>query len=462
MQERLALVLLLAIPTRFGPLEEIASASPQVTQREPADYLEALTLLDAGDTTAALDRLRALTEEEPDFGPGFLKLGAVLSAISSEVETEFRARRGAEKALKRALKLMPGDPIVLLEYGLLLHKQRKRVDARRVLARARSAAERKGRKLEPREEARLHFSLGLIYETWWEDWQGLVFPPEMRRGELFCSATLGDPIQGPLASAYARFAVYCPEKWWGQVPHLSMLAELKSEERYRMVHHFRESLEADPAHVDAAVHLLGHLADDASWGEYLRVAEKLVEVAPSSPRAHTFLGLGLHERGRDEEADSVFSVALALLPPDQRTVFEDITPLIPRSGREKYATLDEAGRAATADILFTGKDPLFLTDAQERRLEHYARLAWTELKFGESATGERGWNAHRGRIFVRYGRPDRRIQCCYGGGGRFVTWSYGEAGPNFSFFRRLTYRRALMTEPASRLARYLEERAPEF
>ena len=448
----------------------VSAAGP----REPAEYAAALAKLEAGDTLGALEDLRSLTKARPDFGPAFLRLGALLSARAGEAPKNYPERREAQKALERATRLMPNDPVALLEYGLLLKRQSMNTDAKRVLERAWAAAERMGEGLAARDRARLHFELGKVYEAWWEDWHNLVAIPPTAQGLLHCpAATPAGAGEGeiPLISHWMA-AVACPREWAEQAERVVPLEDLKSEERARMMEHFRLALEADPGHVEAAIRLLGHLADAGEWGEYERVAERLVAAAPEDARSHLFRGLGLHETGRDEAADSVFRRALALMDPRERAAFEDITLLLPRRLHERYAALDSAGREATARVFFTATDPLFLTGAEERRLEHYARLAWAELKFGVPERGVRGWQTEAGQIWVRYGKPWKWYQCCYGGSGssggwmgdndRYMYWSYGLDGPVFVFRRRLTYRHARLVEPAKELADELAAQSPEL
>ncbi len=433
---------------------------------EPAAYSEGMELLSAGDTLAAIDRFREATRVSPDFGPAYLRLGALLSARAGEREREFQERQEAERALRQALRLMGDHPEVLLEYGLLLRKQQIHTDAKRVLDRAWQAAERRGKELTPDERARMHFALGKVYETWWNDWQNLVMIPPAQADALHCGA-----MDGPQPHHVA--SVLCPRAWADQAEHVVPLADLKSEERERMMNHFRLALEADPGHVDAAVHLLGHLADAGAWEEYERVARRLVLAAPDDPRSHLFLGLGLHETGRGAGADSAFQRALALLPAEERRVFEDVTPLLPRRVQERVAALDSAARAEAANIFFASADPLYLTPYEERRLEHYSRLAWAELKFSEPASGNRGWESERGRIWVRYGAPWKWYQCCYGAAYlqesafgqvpvRYVYWSYGPYGPVFVFSRLLTHRRAQLVVAAKYAADQLEDAAPQM
>lgn len=423
----------------------------------PPSYTEALDLLERGDTAAAIEDLRAATEEAPDFGPAFLRLGAVLAAESTELDIDWKKRKVAMAALKEAWRLMGDDPEVLLRYGLLLKKQGIRVDAKRVLERAWKTARARGDSLDPKLRAELHWTLGRIYERWREDFRNLVdIPPSAQ--QITCTAaaaaTFGEPTMGQKDRS-----VMCPRQWAEQLNGVVPIADLRSEDRERMIEHFRLALAADSTRTDVGITLLGYLADSEVWGEYLRVARWLVRSNPRDARAHVFLGLGLHERGLDTHADTAFATALALLKPGERRAFDDVSPLLTRAGAKLYAGMDSAERRDAARVFFASSDPSFLTDVEERQLEHYARVAWAELKFGEPTTGQRGWDSEIGQIWIRYGRPWKRYQCCYGLRPRFIYWSYGEDGPVFVFYGQPVY---LMTDLSKQVADQLAATVPEF
>ncbi len=423
----------------------------------PPSFRTATVHLEAGDTVGAIAKLVAATQQAPDYGPAFLRLGSLLSARAGELEENWPDRKRAQRALERARELMGDDPEVLLELGLLLRRQQLKGDAERALNRAWKAAEEESERLGPERLAELYYTLGSIYESWWEDWRNLVTIPSSV-APLGCSnVRQPDDEESRVRGRYdhADLAVLCPGRWAEQYDQVVWLEDLRSDERERMVEYYRRAFRADSSRIDAGYRLLGHLADAGEWDEYNEVAEQLTRIAAGNARAHLLLALGLHETGREGEAEAAFARALSLLPPRERSVFTDVAPLLKRSGRELYSELDSAGRAEANRLFFTSTDPLYLSEASERRLEHYSRVAWAELKFGDPSTGERGWDSERGRIWIRYGPPWRQYQCCYGGildqsigryrGGRREYWSYGKLGPVFVFERHLTYRHASHT-----------------
>lgn len=438
----------------------LVSPPPAQPQGTPAadPYREAVAVLESSDTAAALALLRAVVEEQPDNGPAHLRLGALLSARAPEAERDLEQRREARRHLDRAYRLLWPDPEVLLEYGLLLRKMSVGVDAKRVLERAWQAGEKAGDSFPPELRARLHYELARIFESWWEDWHGLVMRPF--NGEFSC-ARGGTPTPSRQGRRVA-IHVQCAKRWADDYDRLTPMEDLKSDDRERMIAHYLLALEADPAHTDAAVRVLGHLADAQRWELYDEVARNHVVHAPRDPRAHLMRGLGLHERGRPSEAAEAFERALDLMDPEQRRPFRDIGILLPRSIRDRYLEQDSAGQERTRRMWFTTRDPLYLTAVNERRLEHYARVAWSDLKFSSPASGQRGWDSEPGTIWIRYGRPWRWYRCCFGGP-RTALWSYGTSrrgGPHFTFTEVRTYRKKTLSNPA--LASDLEAWMPQL
>ena len=427
------IVLLIALGSIAAPASRGVSQTPE---SQPPSYTEALVRLEVGDTSAALHYLRETTRDHPEFGPAYLRLGSILRKQADNLETEDDVLGEAELALKRAWDLMGDDPEVMVELGFVLRREREEDEARRMFDRAWEAAERKAQRSRAEEAADMYYTLATLYERWWEDWERLVMIPETAE-RIDCPAITGVPdVDHPTRSAL------CPKQWAIQLAQVVPISDLKAGDRERMFEHFRLAIASNPGHVEAAVRLLGHLAADESWAEYMHVARQLVISAPEDARSNLFLGLALHKAGLDQAADSIFDAAVALMSPEERLIFDDVSPLLTRRGREVYSQLDSTGRATASTAFFVSTDPLFLTEANERRLEHYSRLAWGELKYASPAMGIRGWQSERGLIWVRYGKPWQSYQCCYGGGGRMEYWSYGPNGPVFVFSRSLTYRHA--------------------
>jgi GWxTD domain-containing protein len=187
---------------------------------------------------------------------------------------------------------------------------------------------------------------------------------------------------------------------------------------------------------------MGQLLDENRLSEYLAIARRLVDAHSEQPMPYLYMGLGLHAAGREEAAGEAFEEGLRRLPDDERAEVENLEQVMRRTEAQDYLALSEDGRAAFNERYWQLSDPLYLTEANERRLEHLSRVAYADLRFSATEAGLRGWRTDQGIIFVRYGPP--MSVASFGAepyvqgnpwavGRRSIIWSYGENGPVFIF-----------------------------
>jgi GWxTD domain-containing protein len=142
---------------------------------------------------------------------------------------------------------------------------------------------------------------------------------------------------------------------------------------------------------------------------------------------------------------------LERLPDDERRAVENIAEVMRRREAEEYEALSPEDREMFEQRYWQLSDPLYLTEANERRIEHIARVAYADLRFAEPESGKRGWESDRGSIFLRYGPPLEIATFAaqtsnygnpYAVGRRSIIWSYGSEGPVFVFRQMPGYRGA--------------------
>jgi GWxTD domain-containing protein len=164
--------------------------------------------------------------------------------------------------------------------------------------------------------------------------------------------------------------------------------------------------------------------DDAGL---LVAARQMHDARPDDPDATLYLGLGLYRTGDIEAADTAFARALRTMPDSQRIVFEHIGGLLRPEERDTF----DADSAAVTARFWRARDPRLLTQQNERRLEHLARLALADLLFTDTRTGRRGWETTKGEVVVRYGLP-RAEQSWLANDvlakdfSRYNRWNYGD------------------------------------
>jgi len=127
---------------------------------------------------------------------------------------------------------------------------------------------------------------------------------------------------------------------------------------------------------------------------------------PGDKDGYLFLGLGYQRMHDYEKANACFEKAKSLMADDERAVFENV-------GYLKAGGIDEtvirAGVSDTAGF-WAHRDPLFLSPYNERKLEHYSRVAEANLRFSIPRKNIEGWQTDRGRMLIKYGVPECRVQ----------------------------------------------------
>ena len=145
-------------------------------------------------------------------------------------------------------------------------------------------------------------------------------------------------------------------------------------------------------------HLLGLVYFEGRMeGELIALFEDYVKRHPNNVNAHFFLGLGYQSQESLKKAFEQYQHGMALMPlKDQRFMMSVFVMADPDS---TSPNIDAIRR------FWTGHDPLYLTEYNERLLEHSRRVAYADLRFGDPLKGVSGWYTDKGQAYIRYGHP---------------------------------------------------------
>ncbi len=304
-------------PALVVGLALLAAGAPLRAQAPDARALiaQGLALAEAGDTAAALDRLRQAVEAEPRMAEAQFQLGRLLARHASGRETDFRERLAAEKALLRAIELDPDNAEYMAELGRLRIKQHRQVEGARLLDRALAKTERSAK---PADRVRADIEFGLGYRKELEY--------ERLRDRRLVPPTLG-PISSSVPPNREAFGLSVGEE--GATIRLSRYVESYlqmapplersgADTREAAIRHYRKALSYDPTHYDAGRRLLVLLYDERAMEEYLGLARRLAAAHPDRPELLLYVGLGLHALGQEDEAEAAFEEALSRMPEKER------------------------------------------------------------------------------------------------------------------------------------------------
>lgn len=139
----------------------------------------------------------------------------------------------------------------------------------------------------------------------------------------------------------------------------------------------------------------------------LQAMGRLLKRFPEDKDAVLFMALAFQERGQYNRATALYQEALKRMSPEERAMMEDVDVIATEEERVMLASLDTSadGWEETAEHrkFWIQRDPLLLTDSNERRLEHYKRVSYANLRFSVPSRGEVGWETVRGKTYIKYG-----------------------------------------------------------
>ncbi len=418
------LLLLCLLSLSLASTSAQAQEATAVSDNARASLDKAAAAAADGDTATALAELRQAVAIAPDLAEAHYRLGLLLATTTSEQEDDAEERLEAHRALVTAIELDPRNQDYLEAYSRFRFGRAAVDEGDSLLARYLDRL-RRGSPIERQHLAYMYYHLGLIEE---------------RNYERTRNKYMTQPGRMPPSTSMAPNLSPFLGRYIGET--LANLSEIPGSgftTKQRILDNYRNALLYDPDHAGASVRLLMHYLEDNALSDYLVLARRLAESHPEL--GNLYLGLGLHAVGREDEAGAAYDRALALMEPAQRAPFLDLEQVLRRAPAREYRDLDERQRRDFETIFWRMTDPLYLTEANERRLAHLSRIAYADLRFSAPATGLRGWETDRGIIFIRYGPPDRvaRTSTLLFD---LILWSY-TGGPAFIFKQNRGYYHAI-------------------
>ncbi len=348
---QLSLFLLIIILSCHRVFSQMNSSSQEF-------YRQGLELVSEGKTQPAIDAFKTSIKKDRKFADAYHKLALACMEIGT-----VESRMQATFALKKALRLDNTNIQYHLDMGQLSLKKGMKGEAKKSFDRA--------LKLDPLS-AEAYYHLGLLKEEdmlWYKD---LISPQE--QGIVF------------------TFDKYANE-------------DLRDAKKY-----FVKAIESDRDFVLAYYHLAliqFELSDYATMAENLKSALK---VQPENKDFYLFLGLANHRLRAYWLANQNFHMAKRYMSDDELVLYESPAVVLDPRNNRQYAALNPNEKRDYERRFWKQRDPLFMTEFNERVLEHYSRFAYANLRFGNPDKGIAGWQTDQGKAYIRFGPPDSKFR----------------------------------------------------
>ncbi|MDE2799972.1 MAG: GWxTD domain-containing protein [Gemmatimonadota bacterium] len=203
------------------------------------------------------------------------------------------------------------------------------------------------------------------------------------------------------------------------IPQRRAIRTFAKNEYDQAVMLFEKSLETDPDYQDS-YYLLGlaHLEHRRIPGMQ-RVMRRMMRRFPGDINAQLFMAYSHQLQGNLPEANKLYEKAIAAMDPEQRKMMESVDIIASKEDSARIAKAMQVGDdgewkdSAALTQFWNKNDPLFLTDHNERRMEHYGRVAYANLRFSVPARNIEGWKTIRGQTYIKYGKYQRRTTGVY-------------------------------------------------
>ena len=193
-------------------------------------------------------------------------------------------------------------------------------------------------------------------------------------------------------------------------------------------------VQADSVFPDA-LHQLGvaHLGLE-KWDQALTDFGAALRLLPTDRRPAVRASDALFEKGNVAEGSTMLLENIALVRDEEflKDVFDPMRPLCTREEREAFEKAPVAERGACVRLFWRKRDPTPGTLENERLLEHYYRLKFARASF---AIPVKPFYDDRGKVFLRYGKPQNRYASpLYQGNVKSnESWSYEDLQENLVF-----------------------------
>lgn len=344
----------------------LADGKAQLTKRERAQQLLQQTLAERPGLALPelVSRLEKVTRLDSKFAEAYYQLG-----LARQQENTIRSRSAAVEAFLRAIALQPRNQEYRYQLALLQIERGFDGEARSQF--------KQMMKTDP-ADPRPYYHLALYEEKDMLHYREMV--------SLHENATI----------SFQEFA------------------QKDFEEAKRLL---ETALALDPGMLPARQRLAALFFEVEQYDEMAAVLQAGLGVGnctaganPALADLHLWLGLAHTRRHDPEAAAAAYAAAFALLPPEHRAFFSSLAPVLSPAALESHLSLDTLSRRRQEQHFWQARDPLFLTSANERLLEHFSRIAYAGLRYGVPEKGVAGWQTDRGRVLVRFGFPRQRLR----------------------------------------------------
>jgi GWxTD domain-containing protein len=173
-----------------------------------------------------------------------------------------------------------------------------------------------------------------------------------------------------------------------------------------------KAIKYDSSLSDAYLQLSYLYEDNGEPAKGIPLLKKLETLNPDNTDAHLYLGLLFYEDNKIDSAFKEYQKALKLMTDSERVdfTFKSVKELLKPILGDVFKKYSDEELHELINEFWKINDPLYLTDYNERLLEHYSRVAYANLRYTVKYKNLPGWETDRGETIIRYGMPLKKVR----------------------------------------------------
>ena len=171
----------------------------------------------------------------------------------------------------------------------------------------------------------------------------------------------------------------------------------------------RKSIQLDGTN-QQPYYLLGILYfEDKYWKTFHALMQALRAQYPDDKNALLFCGLAAYQLGEFNDSHNYYQRALGLMSVEERELLDSIDLLAPEEDHASRDTTQTIDELLKREMFWKRQDPLYLSDFNERKMAHFGRMAYANLRFRRFLGDVEGWQTDMGKTYIKFGRYRRRL-----------------------------------------------------
>ncbi|KAA3657090.1 MAG: hypothetical protein DWQ10_14030 [Calditrichaeota bacterium] len=183
-----------------------------------------------------------------------------------------------------------------------------------------------------------------------------------------------------------------------------------TEEMQQATAHFEKAIFYKPEFVGSYYYLAFLYFEYGDFFAMKALLHKATSFHAKDSDLYLLLGLVYHTERKFHIANNYFTKAIQLMSSEERHQVQSLYPVLNPEDQLKYTVLKSSEQQKLADSYWQKRDPLLLSDVNERLLEHYSRLTYVKFRFGNFEEGKNVWTTDQGKMYIRFGAPEKKTR----------------------------------------------------